>query len=85
MVDEGTEREQARQWLADRPAESDAHDGDEAMTDLGLINRVAHHHAEHPDQDEKALADALAALIATAPQDWHMLQRVWTADLRGGR
>jgi len=62
MVDEGTEREQARQWLADRPAESDAHDGDEAMTDLGLINRVAHHHAEHPDQDEKALADALAAL-----------------------
>jgi len=33
----------------------------------------------------QALADALAALIATAPQDWHMLQRVWTADLRGGR
>jgi lauroyl/myristoyl acyltransferase len=33
----------------------------------------------------QTLADALAALIATAPQDWHMLQRVWTADLRGGR
>jgi KDO2-lipid IV(A) lauroyltransferase len=33
----------------------------------------------------QALADALAALVATAPQDWHMLQRVWTADLRGGR
>lgn len=30
----------------------------------------------------QALADALAALIATAPYDWHMLQRVWTADLR---
>ena len=28
----------------------------------------------------QALADALAALIATAPHDWHMLQRVWTAD-----
>ena len=30
----------------------------------------------------QALADALAALIATAPHDWHMLQRVWTADVR---
>jgi len=30
----------------------------------------------------QALADAFAALIATAPHDWHMLQRVWTADLR---
>jgi KDO2-lipid IV(A) lauroyltransferase len=30
----------------------------------------------------QALADALAALIASAPQDWHMLQPVWTADLR---
>jgi KDO2-lipid IV(A) lauroyltransferase len=30
----------------------------------------------------QALADALAALIATAPQDWHMLQPVWTADRR---
>jgi KDO2-lipid IV(A) lauroyltransferase len=27
------------------------------------------------------LADALAALIATAPQDWHMLQPVFVADL----
>ena len=31
----------------------------------------------------QALADALAALIATAPHDWHMLQRVWTADVLG--
>ena len=31
------------------------------------------------------LADALAALIATAPQDWHMLQPVFTADLGGTR
>jgi phosphatidylinositol dimannoside acyltransferase len=29
----------------------------------------------------QALADALAAMIATAPQDWHMLQRVFTRDL----
>ncbi|MFC0542930.1 HSP18 transcriptional regulator [Kutzneria chonburiensis] len=62
MADEGTEREQARQWLVDRPAEPDTHDGDEAVTDLGLINQVTHHQPEHPDQDEKALADALAAL-----------------------
>jgi phosphatidylinositol dimannoside acyltransferase len=30
----------------------------------------------------QALADAFAELIATAPQDWHMLQRVFTADGR---
>jgi lauroyl/myristoyl acyltransferase len=30
----------------------------------------------------QALADALASLIATAPHDWHMLQRVWSADLQ---
>ena len=29
----------------------------------------------------QALADALAALIATAPHDWHMLQRVFLEDL----
>jgi hypothetical protein len=62
MAEEGTERERARQWLADRPIESDNHDGDGAVADLGLINRVAHHRPEHPDQDEKALEDALAAL-----------------------
>ena len=28
----------------------------------------------------QALADAFAELIATAPQDWHMLQQVFTAD-----
>jgi KDO2-lipid IV(A) lauroyltransferase len=42
-------------------------------------------HGPGPDDVAKAtqaLADALAALIATAPHDWHMLQRVWTADLR---
>jgi phosphatidylinositol dimannoside acyltransferase len=26
------------------------------------------------------LADAFAAMIATAPQDWHMLQRLWDDD-----
>jgi KDO2-lipid IV(A) lauroyltransferase len=42
-------------------------------------------HGPGPDDVAKAtqaLADALAALIATAPHDWHMLQRVWTADLQ---
>ncbi|HEX8519941.1 MAG TPA: phosphatidylinositol mannoside acyltransferase [Pseudonocardia sp.] len=29
----------------------------------------------------QAVADAFTAMIATAPQDWHMLQRVFTADL----
>jgi phosphatidylinositol dimannoside acyltransferase len=33
----------------------------------------------------QALADALATMIATAPQDWHMLQRVFTRDLVGAR
>lgn len=31
----------------------------------------------------QAVADAFTAMIATAPQDWHMLQRVFTADLPG--
>jgi KDO2-lipid IV(A) lauroyltransferase len=42
-------------------------------------------HGPGPDDVAKAtqaLADALAALIATAPHDWHMLQRVWTADVQ---
>ena len=41
--------------------------------------------AERANRDEvakatQALADAFTELIATAPQDWHMLQRVFTAD-----
>ncbi|MGQ0576401.1 MAG: phosphatidylinositol mannoside acyltransferase [Pseudonocardia sp.] len=32
----------------------------------------------------QALADAFAALIAQAPEDWHMLQPLWDAD-RAGR
>jgi KDO2-lipid IV(A) lauroyltransferase len=31
------------------------------------------------------LADAFAEAIAEFPQDWHMLQRVWTADLDPSR
>jgi len=62
MADEGTEREQARQWLENRPLDEDGDGGDGAATDLGLINRIAHHKVDHPDGDEKALADALAAL-----------------------
>jgi KDO2-lipid IV(A) lauroyltransferase len=33
----------------------------------------------------QAVADAFTGMIATAPQDWHMLQRVFTADLDGIR
>ena len=29
----------------------------------------------------QALADAFAAGIAQHPEDWHMLQRLWLADL----
>jgi KDO2-lipid IV(A) lauroyltransferase len=31
------------------------------------------------------LADAFAEAIVEFPQDWHMLQRVWTADLDASR
>ena len=43
------------------------------------------------DRDERirvmtqALADALAAGIAEYPTDWHMLQRLWLADLDPAR
>jgi phosphatidylinositol dimannoside acyltransferase len=33
----------------------------------------------------QALADAFAADIAARPEDWHMLQRLWLADLPAGR
>ena len=29
----------------------------------------------------QGLADVFAAAIADAPQDWHMLQRLWVKDL----
>ncbi|MGH8792185.1 MAG: phosphatidylinositol mannoside acyltransferase, partial [Stackebrandtia sp.] len=29
----------------------------------------------------QAMADAFAAGIATQPEDWHMMQRLWTADV----
>ncbi|MCF6525299.1 phosphatidylinositol mannoside acyltransferase [Streptomyces sp. JJ36] len=32
----------------------------------------------------QAMADAFAAGIAAHPEDWHMLQRMWTADLGAG-
>jgi KDO2-lipid IV(A) lauroyltransferase len=31
----------------------------------------------------QALADAFARRIAEHPEDWHMLQRLWLADLDG--
>jgi lauroyl/myristoyl acyltransferase len=33
----------------------------------------------------QAVADVFAAGIAAAPQDWHMLQRLWVADLNPAR
>ncbi|MDT7580623.1 MAG: phosphatidylinositol dimannoside acyltransferase [Pseudonocardiales bacterium] len=39
-------------------------------------------HRDDVAKATQALADAFAELIATAPQDWHMLQRVFTADGR---
>jgi hypothetical protein len=32
----------------------------------------------------QGLADAFADAIAAHPQDWHMLQRLWTEDLDRG-
>jgi KDO2-lipid IV(A) lauroyltransferase len=32
----------------------------------------------------QALADVWAEAIREHPQDWHMLQRFWLADLPGG-
>lgn len=61
MPDDGR-REQARQWLEARPLDEDGHGGDEALADLGLVNRIAHREPGPPDEDEKSRADALAAL-----------------------
>ena len=38
--------------------------------------------AEKTSVMTQALADAFAAGIAEHPEDWHMLQRLWLADLR---
>ncbi|HWB68059.1 MAG TPA: phosphatidylinositol mannoside acyltransferase [Mycobacteriales bacterium] len=46
---------------------------------------------DHGDRKEQVramtqrLADVFAAAIAEHPQDWHMLQRVWVADLDASR
>ncbi|MDX6312330.1 MAG: phosphatidylinositol dimannoside acyltransferase, partial [Streptomyces sp.] len=46
---------------------------------------------EHGSRTEKtsvmtqALADVFAAGIAEHPEDWHMLQRLWLADLDSDR
>jgi phosphatidylinositol dimannoside acyltransferase len=37
--------------------------------------------AESVAKATQAIADAFACLIAQAPQDWHALQPLWTADL----
>jgi phosphatidylinositol dimannoside acyltransferase len=36
--------------------------------------------AESVAKATQAIADAFAQLIAQAPEDWHALQPVWTAD-----
>ncbi len=37
--------------------------------------------AEKTSSMTQALADAFATGIADHPEDWHMLQRLWLADL----
>jgi KDO2-lipid IV(A) lauroyltransferase len=37
--------------------------------------------AEETSVMTQALADAFATGIADHPEDWHMLQRLWPADL----
>ena len=74
-----------------------AHDTGAALLPVTLtypdrVNWAARIHAEIavPTQGERAdriramtqrVADAFADGIADSPQDWHMLQRVWVADL----
>lgn len=41
--------------------------------------------AERTSAMTQALADAFAAGIAEHPEDWHMLQRLWLADLDPGK
>ncbi|TVL93157.1 phosphatidylinositol mannoside acyltransferase [Streptomyces sp. SAJ15] len=41
--------------------------------------------AERVARMTQELADAFASGIADHPQDWHMLQRLWLADLEPGR
>ncbi|MDN3295328.1 phosphatidylinositol mannoside acyltransferase [Streptomyces ficellus] len=41
--------------------------------------------AEKTSSMTQALADAFATGIADHPEDWHMLQRLWLADLEEGR
>ena len=47
--------------------------------DIELVDTV--YAGEDVAKATQALADAFAAMIAGAPQDWHMLQRVFLADL----
>ncbi|GAA3438833.1 HSP18 transcriptional regulator [Kutzneria kofuensis] len=62
-MDAGSERERARQWLKDRELDGEHdHGGDLALTDLDLVNRVAHRKLGHQVADETGVADALAAL-----------------------
>src|SRR5437763_16030294 len=65
MTGEGSERDQARQWLQGlrgRPRDEHTTGDDDALTDLGLVNRVAHRRLGHRDEDETGVTDALAAL-----------------------
>jgi phosphatidylinositol dimannoside acyltransferase len=57
----------ARRW------ELTIHDEVRAPTDGRRTEKVA--------AMTQRLADVFAAAIADAPQDWHMLQRLWVADL----
>ncbi|MFC0438327.1 HSP18 transcriptional regulator [Kutzneria buriramensis] len=60
---EGSERDLARQWLRDRQAGADdTRAGDRALTDLALIDEIAHHRLGQPAGNENGVTDALAAL-----------------------
>ena len=59
---EGSERDLARRWLRDRHAGGGHQTGDQALTDLALIDEIAHHRLSRPEGGENGVTDALAAL-----------------------
>ncbi|NKV70207.1 hypothetical protein GS941_16745 [Rhodococcus hoagii] len=52
---------------------------------LGVPCRAADRHERWTAADDLRRWQPFAAGIAAHPADWHMLQRVWTADIRVDR